>query len=265
MEEALDCHTAFILGGSGNLNSYSKIPGLTTTDGYIDHGNTLAEVAAEAAKSFQPADTGKIHVTENFFNLEGVYLPLATVGFGDFACAFAPFEIFDTTAKAVREDSDWKYTFFASCAFGSTGNGYLPDADGFTYRTYEAYGQGVEDTKYTNFPEGTAEIIQEQLTNMLNTSFAESGIKQKEKAPGYMTEAFVPVTDGVEYTNPKPGDATLITEGVGDKGLFCLQLDTPDGTKNMLAVSKEIADEIVTRTTMKLLFDERNVIVGFAE
>ena len=265
LEEQLDCHVAFVLGGSGNLNSYSKIPGKTTTSGYINHGERLAEVAAEAASGFQPVNTGKIHVTENIFNLDGVYLPLYTFGFGDFACAFAPFEIFDTTAKAVREDSMWKYTFFASCAFGSTGNGYLPDADGFTYRTYEAYGQGVEDTKYTNFPEGTAEIIQEQLTSMLNDSFKDSGLKKKDKDPGYISEPFAPVTDGVEYTNPTPGDATLITEGTGDRGLYCLQLETPDGIKNMLAASKEIADQIVSKTTMKLLFDERDVIVGFAE
>ena len=210
-------------------------------------------------------DTGNIYLNENIYNLKGVYIPLYTFGFGDFACAFAPFEIFDTTAKAVREDSMWKYTFFASCAFGSAGNGYLPDADGFTYRTYEAFGQGVEDTKYTNFPEGTAEIIQEQLTNMLNSSFAESGLKKKDKDPGYLAEPFEPVTDSVEYTNPKPGDPSLITEGTGDKGLYCLQLETPDGIKNMLCASKEIADQIVNKTTMKLLFDERDVIVGFAE
>lgn len=265
LEEALDCHAAFVLGGAGNVNSYSRIPGKTTTSGYVDHGKRLAEIATEAAENFQPIDTGKIYLKENIYNLKGLYLPLYSFGFGDFACAFAPFEIFDTTAVAVREASNWMYTFFASCSTAASGNRYLPDQESFTYRTYEAYGNGVEDTQYTNFPEGTAEIIQEQLTKMLNESFAERGKQPKEKSPGYLSEEFVPVSDGVEYTNPKPGDASLIKEGTGDKGLYCLQLIAPDGIKNMLAANKDIADQIVNKTTMKLLFDERNVIVGFAE
>lgn len=278
LEDTLDCHAAFVLGGSGNLNSTSHINGLTTSVDYKEHGRMLAAHAAEAAKNFQPIDLGDIYVKENLFQLEGDsrVLPLYTLGFGDFACAFAPFEIFDTNAKGVREDSKWTYTFYASCSNAGTGNGYLPDAEAFTYSCYEAYGQADKNapyetykeinyaSRYTKFPDGTAEIIQEQLTTMLNDMFSESGNTQKERAQGYMSEEFVPVTDGKVYTNPNPGDASKVTEG--KNGLYCMTL-VADGSKfkNVLILNKDLADQIVQKESMKLLFDERTVIVGFAE
>lgn len=278
LEQLLDCHAAFVLGGSGNLNSTSHVPGLTTTGDYLEHGKKLAEHAVEAAKNFQPLELGNIHIKEEILTVEGNknYCPLYVLGFGDFACAFAPFEIFDTNAKAVREASDWKYTFYASCSYGSYGNGYLPDALAFTYSCYEAYGPADKNkpyetykeieygSRYTKFPDGTAEVLQEKLTAMLDNIFEESGNEPKQRDPGYMTEEFVPVSDGKVYSNLSLGDGSKVREGKG--GMYYMQL-LAEGNKmkNILILNKEVADQIVQQPTMKLLFDERNVVVGIAE
>lgn len=265
LEQALNCHAAFVLGGAGNLVSTSTVPSYPATADYNEHGKKLADAAVAAAANFKPANVGKIYVQENLFKLEGSgsILPLYAFGFGDFACAFAPFEIFDTSAKAVREDSNWKYTFYASCANGGDSNMYLPDHEGFSFRTYEAYGQGEYDKPYTRYPEGTAEIIQEELTTMLNDLFAQCGSEKQEREAGYMSVPFEPATDGLEYTNPTPGDLSRITDV--ENGMCNLKLTTNNSIRNMLTIDRKTAEAVMQKTTMKLLFDERNVIVGIVE
>lgn len=263
LENSLNCHAAFVLGGSGNLTSTSKMSGETLSKSYIDHGQKLADFAVEAAANFQPAELGNIYLKEEIINIPGgknenVNNHLYALGFGDFACAFAPFEIFDNNAEAVRVNSNWKYTFYASCSYGSGSNGYLPDKLAFTYSAYEAYGPEEYDYNYTPYPEGTAEFIQDTLTTMLNDIFTESGNEKKAREEGYDRE-LVPTTNGKVYTNPTP-----ITEG--DRGFYCTQM-MEDGItlKNILIATKEVADQIAQKTTMKLIFDDRNIVVGIAE
>lgn len=263
LENTLNCHAAFVLGGSGNLTSSSKMTEETLSKSYIDHAQRLAEFAAEAAANFQPAELGNIYLKEEIIKIPcgknaGVNNHLYALGFGDFGCAFAPFEIFDNNAKAVREASNWKCTFYASCSYGSGSNGYLPDKLAFTYSAYEAYGPNEVDYNYTPYPEGTAEFVQDKLIAMLNEIFTESGNEEKEREEGYDL-ALVPTTNDKVYTNPAP-----ITEG--ERGFYCTQM-MEDGTtlKNILIATKEVADQIAQKTTMKLIFDDRNVVVGIAE
>lgn len=265
LEQELNCHAAFVLGGAGNLVSNSKVPTISNSYDFDEHGKKLADVAVAAAANFKPANVGKIYVEENKFGLpnSSATVPLYAFGFGDFACAFAPFEIFDTSAKGVREDSNWKYTFYASCSNGGDSNMYLPDHEGFSFRTYEAYGNKEEDTVYTRYPEGTAEIIQEELTTMLNNLFAQSGNEKQERDAGYMSVPVEPTSDGLEYTNKTPGDMSRIT--AVENGMYRLQLMQGTSIRTMLAINQKTAEEVIQKTTMKLLFDERNVIVGIAE
>ena len=266
MEAALDCHAAFFLGGSGNLVSNSRIPGEDTTKDYIEQGKALAKHAISAADNFVELELGDIQVSLQLYDFQNIQGPqLVVIGFGDFACAFAPFEIYDNNAKNVREASKYPYTFYASCANASYGTLYLPDHEGFRYPTYEALSHDDPPKKYTRFPEGSAEYVEETLIKMLDGIFSKSGMEVKERQDGYLKPEFIPVSDGVEYTNLTPGDITAYTEGTGDNGLYCLVLASGSTTKKMLANSKETAEAVLSRTTMKLLFDERNVIVGIAE
>ena len=96
--------------------------------------------------------TGGIMTKEDYVMTQRKH-PLYTFGFGEFGCAFAPFEIFDNNAQAVREASPWTCTFYASCSYGSGGNGYLPDALAFTYSCYEAYGPADKNADPETFKE----------------------------------------------------------------------------------------------------------------
>lgn len=268
LESALDCHAAFVLGGSGNLTSSSKMPNEKSSNNYINHGKKLAEFAVEAAENFQPAELGNIYLKEEIIKIPGghnadVNNHLYAFGFGDFACAFAPFEIFDDNAQAVREASSWKYTFYASCSYGSGGNGYLPNKLAFTYSAYEAYGPKETDYNYTKYPEGTAEFVQDKLIAMLDEIFVESGNQVKERDEGYEI-VLDPVNNGKTYINPDPGNPDAITEG--ERGFYCTQLmQEGQPLKYVLIADKETADKIMQKSTMQLLFDDRNIIVGVVE
>lgn len=270
LEKQLDCLASFHLSGSGNLVSNPRTPevGPNLSENHIDHGQLLAAEAVKAAENFQEAEVGKIQVLAEDWIPEGNRATqiLYTIGFGDFAIVWAPFEIYDNNSVAVREASKYKYTFYASCANAADGNMYLPDLEGFRYPTYEALGQtDPPNYNYTKFPKGSAESVQNQLISMLDKMYAASGMEVKEKAEGYITPEFVPVSDGAEYTNPTPGDTTAYTEGNGDNGLYCLVLLKNNKMTKMLADSKKTAEAVLSKTSMKLLFDERNVIVGIAE
>ena len=255
LDSALDCHTAFVLGGAGNLEARSYIAGETPASNYIEHGKLLAAEAIKVKDTFQPLETGNIIVNEKMFVAEGTVKenPVYTWGFGDFGMAMAPFEIFDIHAKGVREGSKYLYTFYASCA--NTIDGYLPNAESFDYYCYEA---GI-----TRYPRGTAEQLQEQLTEMINDCFAQSGQTAKERPEGYVVED-KPSTDGLTYLNPSVGDQSKIVDGANQ---HCVLLLIPEGTagKKLVIENRELAEKIVALPEMKLLFDGRNIVVGIAE
>lgn len=267
IEEELNCLVSFYQGGEGNISSGSRIVGEQAFSDYKDCGQKLADYAIEAADTFTDAEVGKIQVMSEEFvpdgrgNTETLY----AIAFGDFACVFAPFEIYDTNAVNVRETSKYKFTFYAGLANTQYGNRYLPSEEGFSYPSYEHMSHNSPPNyKYSPYEPGSAEKVEAQLISMLDKMFAESGNTVKERPEGYITPEFVPVCDGVEYTNPTPGNLNGSLEG--ENGFYCLVLFAGNTAKKMLADSKETAELVLSQTgTMKLLFDERNVIVGVAE
>ena len=120
----------------------------------------------------------------------------------------------------------------------------------FDYYAYEV--------RITKFPMGTAELLQQEQTKMLDAIFAESGLTETEKTPGYLTEEFRPVTNGVTYT-------PISTEAVAvENGFYAFQLFDGTAVKNMLAISKEVAEQVLAKESTMLLFDAQNVIAGIA-
>ncbi len=253
----MDCNAAFILGGAGSLSCTSQIPSETKADTYIEHGKLLADEAEKAAESFQPLETGTIILKENLFVVPGTAKqnPLYTFGFGDFGMAFAPWEIFDDHAMAVRENSNYTFTFYASCANAGSGNSYLPNKKSFDYYSYEA---GA-----TKYPIGTGELIRDTLTEMINDCFTQSGQTVKQRPEGYVTQPFEPYTDGIVYTNPSVGDLSVLQQSAMDH--YPLMLVSSAGPKNVVIETKELAEQLIGMESFKLLFDERNIVVGIAE
>ena len=163
VEPLLDCHFAYILGASGNVNSSSKIPEEVRANDYKENANLLAQYAVEAAANFQEVEIGKLQLTS--YNHPGkkpnsdmtTDIPLYAFSLGDVAFATAPYEMFTENGKKVKTESPFEMTFMASCSNGNCG--YIPSSDAFDYDCYE-----VSITRYVR---GTAEELVEAHVNML--------------------------------------------------------------------------------------------------
>ena len=84
-------------------------------------------------------------------------VPLYAISFGDVAFATAPYEMFDTNAKYVRDFSPFKMTIVASCA--NDDNSYVPSAYGYFHGCYE--------TDCAHFKPGAGEVFAQKLVKML--------------------------------------------------------------------------------------------------
>ena len=255
VEEALDCYGAFFLSGSGNMNNNSQIKSEVKHANYMELGTALGQEVVAAAENFEPANTGDIQIAVSYLNTDGVEAesgaPYYAMSFGDVAFAFAPNEIFDTNAMAVKNNSKFKMTFYSSCSNAS--HGYLPTDPSFDWvQHYEV--------RITKYPKGTALVVQNMLSALLDECFEAGGNVETEKKEGYITPPFEPASDGVTYLNPVPGDADsyiLVNNG------FCqvvLMNTETNAIKKYLALNEDVAKEILQRDTMKLLFNDQYVI-----
>ena len=225
---------------------------------FITLGKVLGQHAIDAAANFKPANTGNIQVEKSFVSKDGKEStegrPLYAISVGDLAFAFAPFEIFDTNAMGVKEGSDFKMTFYASCSNAS--GGYLPTEPSWDWEQHY-------EVRITNYPKGTCWEVQNILLSLLDKCFEASGNQVTEKEEGYITPAFEPYSDGVEYLNLTPGSEDTYTPVAN--GFYQVALMKDRNIKIMLALNEEVAKQIAEQTTMKLLFNEQKVIVGIAE
>ena len=256
LEAMYDCNVSFVLSGSGNVNNGSAIKGEVTQKDYKELGKRLAENVSNVIETgLTPGKADKIQLNENLWQTPNKYgrintVPLYAFSVGDWACVAAPFEIFDTNAMAVRDASPFKMTFYASCANES--HGYLPTPASYGWTiTYEA--------QITNYPKGTAELLQEQLIGQLETIFAASGNEIVDKGEGYNTPEFVPSSDGTVYMNPNAGDASAVS--AVQNGFYHIVLFKGTEVKNMLCIDKATADKVVAASQMELVLNEQNVIV----
>ena len=252
----LDCLPVFVLGGSGNLNNSSQIPGEILHEGYIELGEALGAEAVKAAENFTQLETGKLLFKHNPYvtlnnNLDNSTVNLYALAIGDFAMVFAPFEIFDTNAVAVRESSDFKMTFYASCSNNS--RGYLPTPMSFDWEI--AY-----EVRITNYPKGTAEAIQGQLEGMLDELYAQTGKTPEPKPEGYLSTVPEPKTDGVTYMIPSGNPYRQV-----NNGFYAMAVVNGSSFKNILFRDEETAKLVCSKTEAKLLFDYQGVVVGIAD
>ena len=259
VDAGLDCQSIFILSGSGNLNNNSQIPEeVSDVPDFITLGKVLGQYAIDAAANFKPANTGNIQVEKSFVSKDGKEStegrPLYAISVGDLAFAFAPFEIFDTNAMGVKEGSDFKMTFYASCSNAS--GGYLPTEPSWDWEQHY-------EVRITNYPKGTCWEVQNILLSLLDKCFAASGNQVVEKEEGYITPEFEPYTDGVEYLNLSTGDYSAYTAVAN--GFYQVALMKGSAVRVMLAINEDVAKQVIEKTTMKLLFNEQKVIVGVAE
>lgn len=171
MEAQLDCHFAYFLGASGNVNSSSYVKSENTASDYIKdyvtRGNKLAEHAITALQNPTEVPIGKMQFTQSKFpgtSINGntkIDVQLYAFSLGDIGFTTAPYEMFTENGQTIKKDSPFAMTFVSTCSGGSVG--YLPSAYAFDYDCYEV--------SITKFQKGTAEAIVQEHIAMLKSIY----------------------------------------------------------------------------------------------
>ena len=168
IEKELDCHFAYFLGGSGNVNSSSRIKSeqIPTTGVYYEAlYQKLAMVAKEASVNFRQVETSAIKLLYQEYAAVDItdetvtrIIPMHAFSFGDVAFVTAPYEMFCESGMQIKEESPFEMTFVSTCSNGSLS--YIPTLPTFDYNSYEV--------QMTKFVPGTAEKLVTEYISMLN-------------------------------------------------------------------------------------------------
>lgn len=165
VEKDLDCHFAYVLGASGNVNSRSRIAEENVYGReYEPLGKAMADRVVEAAATLAPANTGLITLASQSFECtnkknENVKtgIPIGAFSIGDVAFVTAPYEMFSESGKDIKTRSPFPVTMVSTCTNGSFS--YIPTLATFEYGGYE-----VDSTR---FVAGTAEKLADAFVEML--------------------------------------------------------------------------------------------------
>ena len=103
--------------------------------------------------------TNKIGDAANIKTAGGITIDKTshTVTIGDVGFAYAPYEMFDTNGKQIKEGSPFAMTFV--CTMANIGNGYVAEEAAYEYGGYEV--------EYRGYLKGTAEELANQFVSML--------------------------------------------------------------------------------------------------
>jgi hypothetical protein len=114
---------------------------------------------AEAGKPFGIVSPyHAIAIVNRFENPNTVQeMPLTCASIGPVGFVSAPYEMFDTNGKFVKEHSPCEMTFVLTCANGA--NGYIASEPAFEYGSYEVHNRV--------FARGTAEALVDTMVDML--------------------------------------------------------------------------------------------------
>ena len=254
--EQANVESVFFLGAGGDANNSSELDTTARSRTYVELGNLLASAIMKEYDNFKPAQTGKINVQWEIFNIptnEIDYI-LSAFSFGEVGFAMAPYEMFTSIALSIKENSPYKMTFIGTLANGSSNTFYMPDSAAFDYECYE---------KSQKYVKGDAEIFRDEFLRLLDLNFAATGMTEEEKAEGYIMDRSPKLAEG-EFVNPAPGVAEMVT--AVNNNLYRIYLRYSGAAKMFLVEGEELATKIMnTSEPMQLYLDDRSVIVGIEE
>ena len=253
--EKANTESIYIMGASGNSVQQSALAFARKYKDNVEYGTALADAMIAAFPTFKEAETGKIYRTYNnaYVPASGGTAPLKYVlsafGFGDVGYVSAPSEMFQSNAFEVRNNSPWKYTFYAQISNG-VGGGYVPDADAW------ANPDGCYERGPCKTMAGDGEAFAADQLKLLNEIFEKSGQSVKEKDEGYITVE-ERNTDGQTYTNPKVGGKATATKN----GFYQVNLMLGISQQSFLCKNEEVAKKVMSKSTMKIYTNYSNLIV----
>ena len=170
VEEELNVNCIYFQGAAGNLNPVSRIKEENRTKIPREHGELLASYVINAwqeAGTFKAIATGPIQVRKNLYSnlyrddldekTKSIPHELDTIAFGDASIVTLPTEMFDTSAKQIKDGTPFEMTLIMGYTNGN--HSYLPDKEAFSHGGYE--------TTNTVFKPGAAEEIVDIYLNNL--------------------------------------------------------------------------------------------------
>ena len=161
-EKELDCHFAYHSGAGGNLSFASAIPGKRKYPDIESASPALAQTIKDAVAAEEKISLGKIQAIREEYQAttKGNWkkaIPFGAITAGDLGFIAAPYEMFDTNGKEIRDASPCKMTFI--CTLTGGGYAYVPSALAFTHGEYE-----VENCQ---FYEGSGEEFAREFVRLL--------------------------------------------------------------------------------------------------
>lgn len=154
---------AFFLSGSGNLNAYSRIEGEGLKD-YKLYGKTLGQAVLDTLENTKEVQSGPIATTRKVQDVTSAkgnpgQIEFYAMAAGGISFVNAPFEMFDTTAMAIKEQTPYEMTFVITLSNGDMG--YMPTQECWNY-------PGCYEVSSCYFERGTAEILEKAYIDTLN-------------------------------------------------------------------------------------------------
>ena len=174
VEAELGVHCMYIQGAAGNMGCASRIEGEFALEDSTDFqaiGRTLAEYITEACNKdgvFQSIETGIIRTDQNKMEVtrqDGTVVKadekkpeLNTIAIGDLSLITSPMELFDTSAKWLKDETPYDMTLIMGYTCGH--GGYQAPEWAFDHLAYEV----LEST----YEKGTAEKMMNYYLDTLN-------------------------------------------------------------------------------------------------
>lgn len=162
VEKEMDVHFAYHSGASANLNFKSALGDRKYKD--LEGASThIAQTVIEATKKEEKAELSSLQYETSIYDGRAKDGGTKKVNFsaftiGDVGFVAAPYEMFDTNGKEVRDASPCKMTFV--CSLTNGGFGYVPASYAYPHGTYEV--------EITQFKEGSGEEFAGELVRLLN-------------------------------------------------------------------------------------------------
>ncbi|MBE6712170.1 MAG: hypothetical protein E7580_01475 [Ruminococcaceae bacterium] len=161
-EAELDCHFAYHSGAGANLSFSSAIPGKRLYPNIEAASPALVQTVKDAVAAESKAETGKIRAIREEYQAtaKGNWkkaIPFSAITCGDLGFIAAPYEMFDTNGKEIRDASPCKMTFI--CTLTNGGYAYVPSALAFTHGEYEV--------NNCQFEEGCGEDFAREFVRLL--------------------------------------------------------------------------------------------------
>ena len=164
VESQSDYLFAFFLSGSGNLNAYSRIEGEGLKD-YKLYGQTLGQAVLSTLELSVPVQSGAVSGTKKVQDVTSAkgnpgQIEFYALAAGDISFVNAPYEMFDTTAMAIKNNTPYKMSFVITVSNGEMG--YIPTQECWDY-------PGCYEVGMCYFERGTAEIMEKAFLDTLNS------------------------------------------------------------------------------------------------